>query len=319
VTLSEHGEPTLRVSDADRDRVVNALREHVAAGRLSMDEFNTRIAEALAARTDGELRHALRELPDLAAPQAATMDLAPRRRKMHWALWRFATINGTCVGIWAATGAHEFWPAFVLIPTGAITLRRLFGPSHADVVRAAHTHAHHGRSAPRQRTVGEERTQRTVMTVLYVDIVDSTRRAVTAGDAVWRRLADQYERQADAVVHSCGGRTLFNKGDEMVATFTLPASAVRCAEQIRDQALQLGLQVRAGIHAGEVDRIGSRVEGIAMHIGRRVCESAVPDQILVSSTVRDLLVGSGRSFIPTGEHELKGLDGTWLLYEAASG
>jgi class 3 adenylate cyclase len=75
--------------------------------------------------------------------------------------------------------------------------------------------------------------------------------------------------------------------------------------------------VRAGIHAGEVDRIGTRAEGIAMHIGRRVCEAAAPDQILVSSTVRDLLVGSDAVFCAAGDHELKGLDGTWRLYEAA--
>lgn len=306
----------MRVSDAERDRVLDALREHVAAGRLSMDEFDTRIAEALAARTDGELRHALRELPEPIPPAPPPAKDSRRRRRVHYALWRFATINGTCIGIWAASGAHAaFWPVWVLIPTGAITLRRLSGADRPD----NHGHPSHGHrhdhGAPHQRIGGDGNTGRTVMSVLYVDIVDSTRRAVSVGDAAWRRLAEQFEQQAAAAVDDCGGRTLFNKGDEVVATFTLPAAAVRCAEQVRDRAGALGLQVRAGVHAGEVDRIGARVEGIAMHIGRRVCEAASPDQILVSSTIRDLLVGSGRSFTPTGQHELKGLDGTWLLYE----
>jgi class 3 adenylate cyclase len=315
VTLSDRSDLSLRVSDAERDHATEALREHVAAGRLSMDEFDERIEEVLASRTAGDLRHALRDLPEATPAPAGPETRSGRGRRVHYALWRFATINGMCVGIWAATGAHAFWPAYVLIPTGLITLRRVFT---LGSVGHGYRHEHrHDQSTPRQRPAEDEPTRRTVMSVLYVDIVDSTRRAAAAGDAAWRRLAEQYERAAAFAVHNCSGVTLFNKGDEVVAGFDSPAAAVRCAERIRAQSGELGLQVRAGIHAGEVDRIGSRAEGIAMHIGRRVCESAAPDEILVSSTVRDLLAGSGTAFGEAGEYELKGLDGTWRLYEAA--
>jgi class 3 adenylate cyclase len=97
--------------------------------------------------------------------------------------------------------------------------------------------------------------------------------------------------------------------------FALPAAAVECALDIRDRAAGLGLEVRAGVHAGEVDRVGNQANGIAMHIGRRVCEAAAPSQVLVSSTVHDLLAGSSMHFTEAGDHELKGLTGTWRLYQ----
>ena len=309
MTLSDHSNSSLRISDADRDRAVAALREHVAAGRLSMDEFNERIADVLAARTSGDLSHALRDLPPVGRDSAPTPTPDPsRRRRMRYALWRFATVNGTCIGIWAATGAHSFWPAYVLIGTGAITLRRVFAPP------PMHGHRHRTHE---QHPAATQPVRRQVMSVLFVDIVDSTKRASAAGDAAWRRLADRYEAQATAAVQGCGGTLLFTKGDEIVAGFDSPAAAVTCGESIRDQAQTLGLLVRAGVHAGEVDRIGVRAEGIAMHIGRRICEAAAAGQLLVSSTIRDLLVGSGRSFTDAGEHELKGLDGAWRLYQPA--
>jgi len=98
----------------------------------------------------------------------------------------------------------------------------------------------------------------------------------------------------------------------------LAAEAVTCATRIRDRVNALDLQTRAGLHAGEVDRLGPRAEGIVMHIGRRVCEAATPGQVLVSSTVRDLVAGAGMTFVDAGEHELKGLDGTYHLYEASA-
>ena len=153
------------------------------------------------------------------------------------------------------------------------------------------------------------------MSVLYVDIVGSTAHALSLGDAAWNAVLADYERRIDAALEAFRGEKLFTKGDEVVAGFFLPASAVECGLRIRDAARDLGLEVRAGVHAGEVDRIGSQANGIAMHIGRRVCEVAAPGQVLVSSTVHDLLAGSSLSFTAAGEHELKGLSGSWRLYE----
>jgi len=326
VTASEQGEAPVRVSDAERDAVLAALRGHFASGRLSLEEFNERVDETYAAKTDVELRHVLRELP----PQ----EQAPRTRRtppppdypMHgflrrWrgprpALARFVGVNGICIGVWAASGAGYFWPIWVLIPTGALLLSRVIasGPHHEnnrDAVDSAEVEP----TPPAPRTASEPLARRVVMSVLYVDIVGSTAHAVAMGDAAWHAVLADYERRVDAALTELRGEKLFTKGDEVVAGFFLPASAVECGLRICDAARGLGLEVRAGIHAGEVDRIGNQANGIAMHIGRRVCEVAQPSQVLVSSTVRDLLAGSSYSFAAVGEHELKGLEGTWQLYE----
>jgi class 3 adenylate cyclase len=153
------------------------------------------------------------------------------------------------------------------------------------------------------------------MTVLFVDIVGSTQHAAALGDAAWRSVVDDLERAVATQLRVLGGELLFTKGDEFVAGFALPAAAVDAAFGIRADARSLGVEVRAGVHAGEVDRRGSTADGIAMHIGRRVCECAEPGQILVSSTVHGLLVGSAIPFQRAGTRELRGLDGSWELYE----
>src|SRR5207302_10722659 len=120
------------------------------------------------------------------------------------------------------------------------------------------------------------------------------------GDAAWNAVLADYERRVDTALDTLRGEKLFTKGDEVVAGFFLPASAVECGLRIRDAARDLGLEVRAGVHAGEVDRIGNQANGIAMHIGRRVCEVATPGQAPVSTTVHDLLAGSSLPFTPAG-------------------
>jgi class 3 adenylate cyclase len=107
---------------------------------------------------------------------------------------------------------------------------------------------------------------------------------------------------------------VFTKGDELVAAFATPAAAVKSGSAIRNCAQSLGLDIRAGVHAGEVDAHGHEIRGLAMHIGQRICVTAEPGQLLVSSTVRDLLAGSGMTFDDAGEHELKGVPGPWHLY-----
>src|SRR5207248_8677269 len=153
----------------------------------------------------------------------------------------------------------------------------------------------------------EETTERAVTTVLFVDIVESTQRAAALGDSAWRDLLDQHDDMVDKQLDRWQGRKIFTKGDEVVAEFDIPARAVHCACAIREQARSLGLDVRAGIHAGEVDRRGEDVSGIALHIGQRVSTKAAPVEVLVSSTVKELLAGSGIAFQDRGAQELKGV------------
>lgn len=338
VTLSDHDDG-LRVSDAEREQTVAALRDHVAAGRLTFDEFNERVGEAYAARTGAQLRRLLADLPSttptVPSPPPPQPEKPRPRRRMHWAMSRFLFINGLCTAIWAASGAGYFWPIWVIIPTGAICFLRLSGSDRhqtradhlaqrhvdkAERIRLRHEQRverirqRHDHCPPEQR-IGEARSRRVVMSVLFVDIVGSTQRAAALGDTAWREVVEDYERDAGREIRRRGGETLFTKGDEIVAGFGSPAAAVETAEAIRRHANALDLQVRAGVHAGELDKRGNQANGIAMHIGRRVCETAAPDQVLVSSTVRDLLSGSEIHFSSAGDHELKGLDGTWHLFE----
>ena len=327
MTGSESGGDDLRVSDAEREQTVVALREHVAAGRLSFEEFNDRVGDAYGARTASDLQRVLADLP---SPSPAAHE-APRRRwwsrRATGAVRRFVMVNGICVGIWAAGstagGMHAFWPIWVLIPSGALLVRRVCAPGGPEgVAHRRHEHRHEQRrhyhgdaGAPDQRSPADTAPDRVVMSVVFADIVSSTAHAVALGDAGWRRMLDSYESAVVNEVRQRSGEMLFTKGDEFVAGFASAAAAVEVAFAMRQCANALGLQVRAGVHAGEVDRRGTQANGIAMHIGRRVCEAAAPDQVLVSSTVRDLLNGAGITFTPAGEHELKGLGGTWQLYE----
>ena len=325
MTVSGQDDARIRVSDAERDAVVESLREHYGTGRLTLDEFNDRVGEAYTARTDVELDHVLRELPR--QPAASPEPQRPgwtNRRRMSGAVTHWATLNGLLIAIWAASGAGYFWPIWVLIPTSFVLLRRVAGTREPVTERRRHHRHHHHHHAtrdanpPEQRPAPEPQLGRVLMSVLFVDIVGSTERAAALGDAAWHAVVSRYESGVQAALRQYAGDTLFTKGDEVVAGFALPAAAVECGLRIRDEARSSGLEVRAGVHAGEVDRVGSQANGIAMHIGRRVCEAAAPGQVLVSSTVHDLLAGSGIAFVEAGERELKGLPGSWRLFEPSN-
>lgn len=341
MTVSDHDDADLRVSDAEREQTVAALRDHVASGRLTFDEFNDRVGAAYAARTTSDLRRLLADLQVTPPPAPVKPPAAPpaerQSNRLPWAVRHFLFINGLMIAIWAASGAGYFWPIWVIIPTGAVMFLRLSGgnrhQSRAEHMRERHEriaerhelraerirdHRHNHRrdhGPPVQRSGGDSLPTRVVMSVLFVDIVGSTERASALGDAGWRRVVEDYDQGVRREIKRHNGETLFTKGDEIVAGFATPAAAVETGLAIRAHANSLGLQVRAGVHAGEVDKLGNQANGIAMHIGRRVCEAAQPDQVLVSSTVRDLLSGSELRFVPAGERELKGLDGTWRLFE----
>jgi pimeloyl-ACP methyl ester carboxylesterase/class 3 adenylate cyclase len=155
---------------------------------------------------------------------------------------------------------------------------------------------------------------RVLATVLFTDIVGSTERAVAVGDHAWRAVLESHDQLARRHIDRFRGKCVKTTGDGVLATFDGPGRAIRCALAIRDDVRSLGIEVRAGLHCGEVELRGDDVGGIAVHIGARVSAIAQPSQVLVSTTVRDLVAGSGITFAEAGDHNLKGVPGTWRLF-----
>jgi class 3 adenylate cyclase len=159
--------------------------------------------------------------------------------------------------------------------------------------------------------------ERVLATVLFTDIVGSTKRAVEVGDARWRELLERHHAMVRAELLRHRGREIKTVGDGFLATFDGPARAIRCARAISDDARALGLEIRSGIHTGECELIGEDIGGLSVHIGARVVALAEPSEVLVSRTVKDLVAGSGIEFDPRGEQVLKGIPGSWALFSAA--
>jgi class 3 adenylate cyclase len=159
-------------------------------------------------------------------------------------------------------------------------------------------------------------TDRVLATVLFTDIVDSTPRAVELGDARWRELLESHDELARTEVVRFGGVITDFTGDGLLASFDGPARAVRCAFALRDRLRTLGLEIRAGLHTGEVERRSERLAGIGVHIAARVLALAGAGEVLVSRTVRDLVTGSGLTFVDRGTHTLKGVPDPWEILEA---
>jgi class 3 adenylate cyclase len=159
---------------------------------------------------------------------------------------------------------------------------------------------------------------RVLATVLFTDIVDSTRRAAQIGDRDWHALLDAHDAVVRSQLARFRGREVNTSGDGFLAMFDGPQRGIRCAMAIRDAVQALGIQVRAGLHTGECEVRGDDIGGIAVHIGARVSALAGPNDVLVSSTLRDLVIGSGLAFDDRGAHELKGVPGEWHLFAVAS-
>jgi class 3 adenylate cyclase len=161
-------------------------------------------------------------------------------------------------------------------------------------------------------------SDRSLATVLYTDVVDSTALLSRLGDARYREVRGAHERQVRLAVERAGGRLVKVTGDGTLSLFDSPSRAVRCAVTIRDEAAELEIAVRAGLHSGEIEREGLDVAGMAVHIGARVGAAAGPGEVLVSRTVRDLVTGSGLEFVSRGERALKGVPGEWELFALQS-
>ncbi len=159
--------------------------------------------------------------------------------------------------------------------------------------------------------------ERVLATVLFTDIVGSTERAVALGDRVWCDLLDRHHAIVRQEIERHRGHEVDTAGDGFLATFDGPARAVRCAKGIRDAVRSLGIEIRAGVHTGECERLNDKIAGIAVHTGARVMAQAGPGEILVSATVKDLVAGSGLEFREHGTHVLKGIPGEWRLFAAA--
>jgi class 3 adenylate cyclase len=161
-------------------------------------------------------------------------------------------------------------------------------------------------------------TERVLATVLFTDIVDSTRRAAEMGDQAWTRLLDRHDEIAKQLVEKHRGELIKNTGDGILATFDGPGRAVRCALAMGPAARQIGLTLRAGLHTGEIELCGRDIGGVAVNAAARVMSQCAPGEVLVSRVVTDLVAGAGLKFAERGAHELKGLPGRWDLFAASA-
>jgi DNA-binding NarL/FixJ family response regulator len=172
--------------------------------------------------------------------------------------------------------------------------------------------AGHGPSFPEGSGAG-----RILATVMFSDIVSSTRRAAEVGDRRWNDLLDRHDELVRSGLQEHGGREIKSTGDGFLALFDAPARAIRCAVAVRDQLREIGIDVRVGLHAGEVELRGDDIGGIAVSIGARVAAEGSAGEVVVSSTVRDLVAGSGIAFADRGDHALRGVPDRWHLFAVA--
>lgn len=167
------------------------------------------------------------------------------------------------------------------------------------------------------RESSSDSLERVLATVLFTDIVESTRRATELGDQTWRRLLDSHDQLAKQMIEKHRGSLIKSTGDGILATFDGPGRAVRCALAFEMAAKQIGLPLRAGLHTGEVEMRGRDIGGVAVHAAARVMGECGPSEVLVSRVVTDLVAGAGLKFAERGSHELKGLPGRWDLFAAS--
>jgi class 3 adenylate cyclase len=218
---------------------------------------------------------------------------------------------------------HRVDDAIVPVEHGRYLAEHIPGARYAELPRADHLWWIEGDDILEQvesfltgATAAYE-PDRVLATVMFTDLVDSTTRASELGDRRWRDLVEEHDRLVRSRLEHYRGREVKTLGDGFLATFDGPGRAIRCASDLRDGVRRLGLELRAGLHTGECQVAGDDIRGIAVNIGARVGATARPGEVLVSQTVKDLVAGSGLDFEDRGEHELKGVPGSWRLYSVA--
>ncbi|HEY4726396.1 MAG TPA: adenylate/guanylate cyclase domain-containing protein [Actinomycetota bacterium] len=229
----------------------------------------------------------------------------------------FVLVGMLTTGVWWLAERSQgmttpFWPGWVmlllLIPLGL----------HAAIVYSAgpgrqRTEQRRLRGRPAQAAPADQR-ERALATVVFTDIVGSTEQAREVGDRRWAELLDTHDRVARELVAQLGGRLVKSTGDGILALFDRPGRAIRCATALRDRLRGSGVEIRAGVHTGEVQLRGDDVGGIAVHFAARVMAAAAPGEVLVSGTVHDLVAGSDHVLEDRGAHALKGIGGEWRLF-----
>lgn len=197
----------------------------------------------------------------------------------------------------------------------------IYGHSRAEMFDAdgnlVATHIGYVRSVQanlRRRATRISSAKRSLYTLLFTDIVGSTEQLARLGDAKWREALEEHHRRVRAEIARCGGTEVDTQGDGFFARFASPAQALDCARAVRSSVKPMGLELRQGLHTGECEEHGADLAGMAVHLASRIQGKAGAGEILVSSTVKDLVTGSGLKFADRGEHELKGIEGTWRLY-----
>jgi len=248
-----------------------------------------------------------------------TMQYRRRKRRLAIHAWVYVIVNGLFIGQWLLLRdepiadvdprvLESFWPIWLMLLWGAILgIHGLYVWSRKPLVDVP------------PPGPASWRTGRMVRTVVFTDIVGSTERVQEMGDRRWREVLGRHDRLADELAKRFRGRVMKHMGDGQLAIFETPNEAIRFAESLRSELRSVGLDVRAGMHAGEVDLQRRDVAGIGVHIASRVMGAAEPSQILVSRTVRDLVSGSDIALVDAGTRTLKGLEGEWQLFAVSDG
>jgi class 3 adenylate cyclase len=236
--------------------------------------------------------------------------LRPRWLALHAAAYLF--VSGFLVVVWWLSEASQgletpFWPGWLMLLL-AIPLAL-----HAAAVFASRPSAEPPPRPARRGGPGEP-GERALATVLFTDIVGSTERARELGDRRWGALLDTHDQLAGELVGQLQGRLVKSTGDGILALFDRPGRGIRCATALRDRLRASGIEIRAGVHTGEVQIRGDDVGGIAVHVGARVMAAAGPGEVLVSGTVHDLVAGSDYVLEDRGAHTLKGVAGEVRLF-----
>jgi class 3 adenylate cyclase len=242
---------------------------------------------------------------------------ARRARALGIHVRLYVLVNGFMVGTWVMTRlapgqpGHRrppegFWPGWMIV-TWAFVLG----------LHSLHVWAGRAGRGTGENWATDARPRRTVATVLFTDIVGSTRLAAELGDRRWGELLDRHDRRAREVLERFGGRMVKTLGDGLLAIFEVPKDAIVYAKTLSEDLKTDGIEIRAGLHTGEVDLRAGDVGGIAVHIASRIVAAAGKSEILTSRTVRDLVMGSEIAFNERGSRELKGVQGNWDLFAVA--